>query len=446
MIPGEYIVRLRASATLHQDAAGRFTIRFGRHRLAISTLYVGVAAALQSLPHSRTTSAELADSVSAADGPESVPVLYYWLDRLRQLGALEYLVNLSGGFHVHVRPQFAGFNFRAARYQPDVVYKLSRFAFMRPAAEGLLLESPLLGAALWSGSPAFALALMRSAQGNTTDQIVIEELLLRAGYFEDEHQSDAVHLWHFHELLFHYRSSLQRLGEPFGAQTPHRQPEPPAFPLPLSDRIKLARPDLARLSREDPPFAWVVENRRSWAAPAPAPVTVSQLAEFLYRTAHPQTGLKRALPSAGSRHALEFYVLVHRCHSLAPGAYHYEAAGHALEPLPAPPGLSDRIIDRAASSWAKGKFRPDLVIVVSARLPRMASRYASIAYRNVLLDTGVALHAMYLAATAMHLAPCALGLNVPEHFQRLTGKNQFEETSIALFALSAQPNQTEPRP
>ena len=61
------------------------------------------------------------------------------------------------------------------------------------------------------------------------------------------------------------------------------------------------------------------------------------------------------------------------------------------------------------------------MIVVASRFPRMASRYASIAYRNTLLDAGIAIEAMYLNATAMRLAPCALGINLPDLFARITG-------------------------
>ncbi len=79
-----------------------------------------------------------------------------------------------------------------------------------------------------------------------------------------------------------------------------------------------------------------------------------------------------------------------------------------------------------------------MFLTIAARVPRVAWKYEGNAYRVVLLDAGVMLEMMYLVATAMGLAPCAVGNGDPALFAALTDCDPFEETSVAEFALSGQ--------
>jgi oxazoline/thiazoline dehydrogenase len=56
-------------------------------------------------------------------------------------------------------------------------------------------------------------------------------------------------------------------------------------------------------------------------------------------------------------------------------------------------------------------------------------------YATVLKDVGALMQTMYLVATAMRLAPCALGGGDAEHFARLLGSDYFEETSVGEFVI-----------
>ena len=47
--------------------------------------------------------------------------------------------------------------------------------------------------------------------------------------------------------------------------------------------------------------------------------------------------------------------------------------------------------------------------ILAARFPRIAWKYESIAYALTLKHVGVLYQTMYLTATAMGLAPCAIG-------------------------------------
>ena len=78
------------------------------------------------------------------------------------------------------------------------------------------------------------------------------------------------------------------------------------------------------------------------------------------------------------------------------------------------------VLDDAFRSCA-GTCYPDILLVLSSRFKRVAWKYSGIAYATVLKNLGVAYGTMYLVATAMNLAPCALGLGNAEKFAKLTG-------------------------
>ncbi len=79
---------------------------------------------------------------------------------------------------------------------------------------------------------------------------------------------------------------------------------------------------------------------------------------------------------------------------------------------------------------------PDLLIILSTRLPRMAWKYQGMAYRASLMNTGVVLQTLYLVATDMGLAGCANGSGAARLFQEATGLDVWEETAVGEFALA----------
>jgi SagB-type dehydrogenase family enzyme len=68
----------------------------------------------------------------------------------------------------------------------------------------------------------------------------------------------------------------------------------------------------------------------------------------------------------------------------------------------------------------------------------VAWKYESIAYELVLKDVGVALQTMYLAATAMGLAPCAIGTGDSDLFAQASGIDFYEESTVGEFALGSR--------
>jgi SagB-type dehydrogenase family enzyme len=84
------------------------------------------------------------------------------------------------------------------------------------------------------------------------------------------------------------------------------------------------------------------------------------------------------------------------------------------------------------------KERLDMLIIITARFGRVNWQYESIAYSLILKNVGVIYQTFYLVATAMGLAPCALGAGNSDFFSSLAGLNYFEETSVGEFLLGIE--------
>jgi SagB-type dehydrogenase family enzyme len=351
---------------------------------------------------------------------------------LRRRMLVDYVVDLPTG-RLRIRPHSAAYEPTPVASEPGVRYRLPRHALLRRVDDWLLLERPDSPASIFfeDGSIGVVAALLAGALVVEPDPLAIAGLLAGAGLIEKENEEDP-NAWEFHDFLFHTGSAAPRGPEPYGA-TWRMDAGPPVKP-PMSDqRILLTTPALAN----DPPFAQVVESRHSAQAPGPTPPTLDQLAELLFR-------MSRNLPGAGGRRALEFYAALERCGGAERGLYHYRPSEHAFERLPVNSDF-ENLLDGARSCWGTRAGRPDALIILTARYARMAGKYERIAYRNLLLDTGIAIEALYLAAVASGLAGCALGWNDPALFARVSGVDGIEEPSLALFAVTALQRSSEHR-
>jgi SagB-type dehydrogenase family enzyme len=215
--------------------------------------------------------------------------------------------------------------------------------------------------------------------------------------------------------------------------------------------IDLYRPDLERLKRHDPPFAEVQERRRSLRDYSAEPITDRQLGEFLYRVARvkecqemevPTPGgpvrmefAVRPYPAGGGLYELEVYAAVNACLGLAPGLYRYDPLGHRLGRVAGRGAEVERLLADAGRAAGVAPERLQVLLIFAARLPRVAWKYASLAYALVLKHVGVVSQTMYLAATAMGLAPCALGGGNSDLFARAAGVDYYAETSVGEFLL-----------
>ncbi|WP_163505182.1 SagB family peptide dehydrogenase [Fodinicola acaciae] len=255
------------------------------------------------------------------------------------------------------------------------------------------------------------------------------------------------------DVALHARSrqglSDQRVGGTFrfaGELDPapalRARPDGPGFALP--------KPDLDRLRRTDRSLTDVQESRRSIRQYGPDPITLAQLGEFLYRvarcrTVHPvdeSIGLyyevsDRPYPSGGGAYDLELYLTLPSCPGLPPGMYHYAPDEHLLTLVCDRPEVLGRML-RDASTATGGQQEPPVLITLASRFARLSWKYEGLAYATALKNVGVLYHAMYLAATAMRLAPCALGTGDAATFSEATGCDPLVESSVGEFALGSR--------
>ena len=233
-------------------------------------------------------------------------------------------------------------------------------------------------------------------------------------------------------------------------------------------RIPLHRPSWDELRRSDPPVVVAMERRRSARHYAGNPVTAAQLGELLFRTARVRSlisatpggrGLRQAAralptpaedtpysnrpyPSGGANYELELYLTVSNCLGLANGVYHYDPLGHQLEPVAADGMAAQELLSAARRSAALGS-PAQVLISMTARIRRLSWRYEGLAYRLVLMHVGVLMQSLYIACTAMGLAPCALDAVDIDVAARAFGTDWRSEPCMGQFLVGGTPGCTQ---
>jgi len=420
-----------------------------------------LAQSLSLLSKGAVSEDDLCHYIVERGGQELLPHLFFILGEWKRQGWIDYSVSLDRKVLAKVVPANGHFEFPDGCFETNRSYQLSRFAFLRRDGSEMLLEYAFLdarvvledigGAAVIACfvKPCTRDAAVDHLQGIRADEVAAWlELLARLRVINpaDEPEPRELATWEFHDALFHQftrsKSLTQRTGatfrfqgriSPVAALKPAMSPEITALKMPM----------IQDLIRTDPPFSDVLERRRSLRARAEAPMRLDLLGEFLYRVASIRKindgpdgeTLERRYPAAGAIHELEFYVTVDTCEGLARGLYHYNGVSHALARLTAKERHIQRLLDDAARVWGQD-YPPQVLITLASRFGRMAWKYERIAYRLTLLNAGVVIQTMYLVATAMGLAPCALGWGDSGLFARAAGLDPVAESSVAEFGLS----------
>ncbi len=424
----------------------------------------GVARALDVLANGGAAEDTLDALVVDTDGPGFLPHWVHTLDVVRDAGALQYTQRHGGRDFAVLQAAAPGRHTHPTNLPPDAEVALSRFAYVNAVEGTLLLASPqsLVTVHLCEPLAAAALALLRTpsramdvvhalptlAPGTVADFVA---LLAAAGMLADAGSGDAaVDQWGFADLLFHWRSRWGRQALPTGGTFPQRgrsAPLPAVKPPMAGTVIELVRPDLRQAEATDPPFSEVLEARRSVRSYGNTPLTLDQLTTFLFRVARvrrvmdanadmPYAISERPYPSGGACYPLEIYPVVARCDGIERGMYHYDPLGHRLTRIHE---WDDRVATLASDArLADGPGTPHVLLVVTARFRRVMWKYEGMAYATVLKDVGVLYQTMYLVATAIGLAPCALGCGNTETFAAITGLDPCEESSVGEFLLGSR--------
>jgi len=207
--------------------------------------------------------------------------------------------------------------------------------------------------------------------------------------------------------------------------------------------IALPRPDEEAMQRLQRGLWDVLAERRSIRRQRAPAIRVDELAACLDAAARVKEVIevdgvgqlsRRPWPSGGSLHPLEIWPLVRECQGLASGLYHYRADTHALENLPVGDDALGRLLGMCEFE-SLGYGAPQVLLLITARFGRTAWKYEGLAYRVVQHDLGGLEQTLYLAATALDLAPCALGGLAPGTFASATGIDAHAEPLVGAFTL-----------
>jgi oxazoline/thiazoline dehydrogenase len=346
------------------------------------------------------------------------------------------------------------------------IYTLSRFAYIHTQSGQMVLESPLAhcrvilhdrrSSAILHALSAPQTLTQLSDQFADIPQPILTTLLswlLGANFLtvtdQDgiDREETSLQLWEFHDLLFHARSRLGRHNYPYGKSDLHSgniKPLPAVKPPNSLPTIPLYQPNIEALIDRDLPFTQVMEQRHSLRQQGKQPITAAQLGEFLYRTARIRSietnesveyeFSDRPYPSGGACYELELYLAITACQGIEPGLYHYCPQEHLLRQL----SKLTVPVYQLSSQAAIQSGLPQILIIFTARFPRTTWKYRALAYALMLKHVGVLYQSMYLVATAMELAPCAIGGGNADLFAQATGINYLEETSIGEFSLGSK--------
>ncbi|MEV4708484.1 SagB family peptide dehydrogenase [Actinoplanes sp. NPDC049316] len=464
-------LRLRRDAVLTTSDGGVLTLRQSRFELTMSRPGVGRRALLLRLADTWVSHLDANRLVSEIEGEAQIMAAQVLLRRLVLTCWLDRRLGLPGRPLLEVLPTGLG-RWGAQpdrRHEPGCGYRLSRFVAIRADDGRMVAQTPLstvtvgvpdrrvLGALLDAvGEDGCDSAAFGAAAG--VDEVVAGRLLdelLSAGVVaavadqRAETTQPPQALWSAEDLSLHGRSRAGRHALPIGgtyrfagsfpAERLHATfPGRPVVPLPV--------PDSARIAATSPSFASVLAQRRTIREhDQDHPISLDQLAEFLYRVQHTtdvrevdghEVG-RRPYPGGGGMCELELYAMVTHCAGLAGGLYHYDSVEHRLELLATPETSSDRLL-AYASAAASIPRPPQVLLVVTARIRRLMWKYEGLGYALILKNAGLLTELMYLVAASMGLAPCALGAGDSAAFAALSGLDPLVEPSVADFLLGSR--------
>lgn len=218
---------------------------------------------------------------------------------------------------------------------------------------------------------------------------------------------------------------VQQLGKP-PAEAPERQVGAIALPRAVPDAV-----------------AELLAGRstcRNYDAARPLPLEMLArmlqhvlMAQALVETEPGVRFLKKNVPSAGSLHPLEAFVIARDVDGLSPGIYHYHAVAHELGRQAVQPDDLEAFSLRLLSGqhWFASAHA---MIVLVCRFGRNFWKYRNHAkaYRAVSLDVGHVSQALYTAATANGLGAFVTAAINESEFESLLGFDPMVDGALAI--------------
>jgi SagB-type dehydrogenase family enzyme len=266
-------------------------------------------------------------------------------------------------------------------------------------------------------------------------------------------ETDPEARWEPHELLFHQISTHagNAAWHGLGRDTCPAERKPP-----MSTSV-VAFPDPSKL----PPVSLdsALASRRSIREFARSALPLETLSTFLSSTARdaptdsasrwnhtwsPGSYVARRYPSGGARYSVELYAVIGdgALERVDAGIYRYAPDRHRLERLvtgsaeiaPLLASVPSESLMRPPPGTSRADAIPPLLFVITSRIGRVSFKYGGLAYKLVLQEVGGLYQTFQLAATALGLAACPLGV-APPALAALCSLPTFEEPVVGAIML-----------
>jgi len=180
-------------------------------------------------------------------------------------------------------------------------------------------------------------------------------------------------------------------------------------------------------------------NRRSHRQFSGEALTLEELSFLLWSTQGVKEVIRqngndyaslRTVPSAGARHPLETYLVVHDVKSLKPGLYRYLGIEHQLVFLEEIEDLQKKITEAALGQQFAGKCA---VVFIWTVIPyRSEWRYYLATHKSALLDAGHVCQNLYLACEGIGAGTCAIAAYDQDKTDDLIGVDGIDEYTIYM--------------
>ena len=137
---------------------------------------------------------------------------------------------------------------------------------------------------------------------------------------------------------------------------------------------------------------------------------------------------RRTVPSGGSRHPFETYLLINRVNGLEPGLYRYLPLAHKLCFLWADAELAGKVNDACRGQVFVGE---GAVVFIWTVIPYRAEwRYSFVAHKIIAMDAGHLCQNLYLASEAIGAGTCAVGAYNQDEMDIIVGVDGRDEFVI----------------
>jgi len=168
----------------------------------------------------------------------------------------------------------------------------------------------------------------------------------------------------------------------------------------------------------------LTEDRKSIRNYSTEPFSLEELTFLLWTTQGVKEKVrnyvtKRNVPSAGSRHSFESFLLINNVEGIEPGLYRYLALEHKLLELDTGKDIADKVC-RASLDQKFVKTAAATFIWVAIPY-RTAWRYSERSYRYLHLDAGHVCQNLYLSAESINSGVCAIAAFADDEMNELLG-------------------------